>query len=92
LDKGSPRVGGVEKASSVRGASPTSKRVPVIKNIVQGIEFGAKALRKSWEGNMDAKHRENSDLRALKLGPKAEARSISVSNNSYHYLLNYGLV
>ncbi|KAJ6370489.1 hypothetical protein OIU76_028717 [Salix suchowensis] len=35
LDKGSPRI--VEKASSVRGASPTARRVPVIKNVVQGI-------------------------------------------------------
>jgi hypothetical protein len=77
LDKGSPRI--VEKASSVRGASPTARRVPVIKNVVQGIELGAKALRKSWEGNMEVKHRENSKLTAARHDSKPEARSISVS-------------
>ncbi|KAG8644400.1 uncharacterized protein DDB_G0284459 isoform X2 [Manihot esculenta] len=74
-DKGSTKS--VEKLSSVRAASPTAKRVPVIKNIVQGIELGAKALRKSWEGTMEVKHRENSKLRATKHDPKPEARSIS---------------
>jgi hypothetical protein len=77
LDKGSPRI--VEKASSVRGASPTARRVPVIKNVVQGIELGAKALRKSWEGNVEVKHRENSKLTAARHDSKPEARSISVS-------------
>ncbi|KAJ6377749.1 hypothetical protein OIU78_028052 [Salix suchowensis] len=78
--KGSPRI--VEKASSVRGASPTMKRVPVIKNIVQGIEFGAKALRKSWEGNMEVNHREKSTLRGARHDPKPEARSISTPRKS----------
>ncbi|KAF2322014.1 hypothetical protein GH714_005610 [Hevea brasiliensis] len=63
-------------------ASPTAKRVPVIKNIVQGIEMGAKALRKSWEGNMEVKHRENSKLRASKHSPYPEARSISAPRKS----------
>lgn len=80
-DKGSTKS--VEKLSSVRAASPTAKRVPVIKNIVQGIELGAKALRKSWEGTMEVKHRENSKLRAAKHDPKPEARSISVSITIY---------
>ncbi|CAK7322653.1 unnamed protein product [Dovyalis caffra] len=78
LDKGSPRI--VE--SSVLGPSPTAKRVPVIKNIVQGIEFGAKALRKSWEGNMEVKHRENSKLRPARHDPKPEARSVSTPRKS----------
>ncbi|KAJ9178518.1 hypothetical protein P3X46_010396 [Hevea brasiliensis] len=81
-DKGSTKSGVVEKLSSVRGASPTAKRVPVIKNIVQGIEMGAKALRKSWEGNMEVKHRENSKLRASKHSPYPEARSISAPRKS----------
>ncbi|KAJ6677630.1 hypothetical protein OIU85_008227 [Salix viminalis] len=80
MSKGSPRI--VEKASSVRGASPTMKRVPVIKNIVQGIEFGAKALRKSWEGNMEVNHREKSTLRGARHDPKPEARSISTPRKS----------
>ncbi|KAJ6734220.1 hypothetical protein OIU79_001469 [Salix purpurea] len=70
-------LGIVEKASSVRGASPTARRVPVIKNVVQGFELGAKALRKSWEGNLEVKHRENSKLRAASHDSKPEARSIS---------------
>ncbi|XP_011037137.1 PREDICTED: uncharacterized protein LOC105134426 isoform X2 [Populus euphratica] len=79
-DKGSPRI--VEKASSVRGASPTARRVPVIKNVVQGIELGAKALRKSWEGNVEVKHSENSKLRAARHDSKPEARSISTPRKS----------
>ncbi|KAJ4838473.1 hypothetical protein Tsubulata_034935 [Turnera subulata] len=81
MEKGSPRMGVVEKASSVRGASPTAKRVPVIKNIVQGIEFGAKALRKSWEGNIEVK-RENSKPRAARYDPKLEVRSTSAPRKS----------
>ncbi|KAJ6690940.1 DUF936 FAMILY PROTEIN [Salix koriyanagi] len=80
LDKGSPRI--VEKASSVRGASPTARRVPVIKNVVQGFELGAKALRKSWEGNLEVKHGENSKLRAASHDSKPEARSISTPRKS----------
>ncbi|KAJ9189020.1 hypothetical protein P3X46_000362 [Hevea brasiliensis] len=81
-EKGSTKSRVVEKLSSVRGASPNAKRVPVIKNIVQGIELGAKALRKSWEGNMEVKHGENSKLRAAKYDPKPEARSISAPRKS----------
>lgn len=79
LEKGSPRMGVMEKMSAVRGTSPTTKRVPVIKNIAHGIEFGAKALRKSWEGNMEVKSREISKLRASRHDSKLEARSTSVS-------------
>lgn len=79
LDKVTAKVGSVEKVSSVRGGSPTARRLPVIKNLVQGFEFGAKALRKSWEGNLEVKTRENSKLRAAKHDPKPEARSTSVS-------------
>ncbi|OAY51969.1 uncharacterized protein LOC110613847 [Manihot esculenta] len=82
LEKGLNKLGAMEKSSSVRSASPTVKRVPVIKNIVQGIELGAKALRKSWEGNVEMKHRESSKLRAAKHDPKPEARSISAPRKS----------
>ncbi|KDP43890.1 hypothetical protein JCGZ_20900 [Jatropha curcas] len=81
-EKGTTKAGVAEKANSVRGASP-SKRVPVIKNIVQGFELGAKALRKSWEGNVEVKNRENSKLRAAKHDPKPEARSISAPRKSF---------
>ncbi|XP_022734065.1 uncharacterized protein LOC111287655 [Durio zibethinus] len=66
LRKGSPKVGSVEKVSSFHGLSSTGKKVPVIKTLVQGIELGAKALRKSWEGNMEVKGRDHSKLRATK--------------------------
>lgn len=79
LEKRTPKLGSVEKVSSLRAASPTTRKVPVIKNIVQGSEFGAKALRKSWEGNMEVKTGEKSKLRAAKHDPKTEARSTSVS-------------
>ncbi|XP_031273548.1 uncharacterized protein LOC116132007 isoform X2 [Pistacia vera] len=82
LDKATPWVGSVEKVSSLRAASPTTRKVPVIKNIVQGFELGAKALRKSWEGNMEVKTRENSKLRAAKHDPKTEARSTSAPRKS----------
>lgn len=91
--KGSERVertagkleGLVEKASSVRGASPTRKRAPIgssTKNIVQVIELGPKALRKSWEGNIDVRSRESPKLRVVKHDSKADARSTSVSHLS----------
>ncbi|KAJ8774716.1 hypothetical protein K2173_017162 [Erythroxylum novogranatense] len=75
LEKGSPRLGVGEKTSSVRTAIPTVIRVPVLKNIVHGLELGAKALRKSWEGNMDVKNRDSSRKMTSKLARKPETRS-----------------
>ncbi|XP_050120083.1 uncharacterized protein LOC126597341 isoform X3 [Malus sylvestris] len=62
--KGTPKVGVVERASSVHGASPGRRSVVgnPIKNFVQGFELGAKALRKSWEGNMEVKSKEMSEV------------------------------
>lgn len=83
--KGTAKVGGVvEKGNSVRSASPSGKKVAAgnpIRNLVQGFEMGAKALRKSWEGNMDVKNRETSKLRAAKHDPKPDVR-ISVSSSA----------
>ncbi|CAN1145244.1 hypothetical protein LINPERHAP2_LOCUS14579 [Linum perenne] len=81
LDKGSPRMGLAERTSSASGAA-TARRVPVIKNIVQGIEFGAKALRKSWEGSMEVKKKDSSKLKAAKLELKHDIRSTSVPRKS----------
>ncbi|KAK7262608.1 hypothetical protein RJT34_30183 [Clitoria ternatea] len=73
------KVGVVEAGNKgVRGTSPTGKRITMgnpIKNLVQGIELGAKALRKSWEGNMEIKNKDTSKLRAAKFDPKPEVRS-----------------
>ncbi|KAL0368633.1 UNVERIFIED_CONTAM: hypothetical protein Scaly_1082200 [Sesamum calycinum] len=66
LEKATTHVGSREKPSPLRGASPNGKKVPtgnLMKNIVQGLDLGPKALRKSWEGNMDAKSRESPRLK-----------------------------
>ncbi|XP_009617563.1 uncharacterized protein [Nicotiana tomentosiformis] len=76
---------GPEKPSSVRGASPTPKRVlggNSLKNIVKGFDLEPKALRKSWEGNMDLKSRESPRLRVNKHDLKPETRSTSVPRKS----------
>ncbi|XP_049408887.1 uncharacterized protein LOC125872219 [Solanum stenotomum] len=76
---------GLEKSSSVRGASPTPKRVlggNPLKNYLQGLELEPKALRKSWEGNMDLKSRESPRLKVNKHDLKPEPRSTSVPRKS----------
>ncbi|CAA2959839.1 Hypothetical predicted protein [Olea europaea subsp. europaea] len=85
LEKATAKLGSGERAISVRGASPTTKKVlggSVMKNIVQGLELGPKALRKSWEGNMDVKGRESPRLKVNKHAQKPEARSTSVPRKS----------
>lgn len=64
--------------TSVRGASPNSRKSLVgnpIKNWVQGFDMGAKALRKSWEGNMEVKSRESSKSKDSRHDPKQEVRT-----------------
>ena len=57
------------------------KKLPLIKNFVQGIEFGAKALRKSWEGNLDIRASDSSGLKKLtKRDSTPDARSLIVSS------------
>ncbi|MFS8015001.1 hypothetical protein Hanom_Chr15g01351271 [Helianthus anomalus] len=56
-------------------ASPRLKKSGIgssIKSFVQGIELGPKALRKSWEGNVDVK---TPRLKVVKNDSKAEARN-----------------
>ncbi|KAL6219938.1 hypothetical protein ACLB2K_007696 [Fragaria x ananassa] len=75
--KATTKVGGVEKTSSVRGASPNGRKSlsgNPIKNLVQGFDMGAKALRKSWEGNMEVKSRESSKSRDTRRDSKLEVR------------------
>ncbi|XP_014494248.1 uncharacterized protein LOC106756368 isoform X1 [Vigna radiata var. radiata] len=77
VDKLTAKVGVLEIGKGVRGASPTGKRISMgnpIRNLVQGIELGAKVLRKSWEGNMEVKNKETSKSRAAKSDPKPEVR------------------
>lgn len=84
LEKAAAPVGSKEKPSPVHGASPTGKKVLngnlIMKNIVQGLELGPKALRRSWEGNMDAKSRDSPRLKVNKQDLKPEIRNSSVSS------------
>ncbi|KAJ9537261.1 hypothetical protein OSB04_029994 [Centaurea solstitialis] len=86
LDKeiGKLSLGEKTKTGQVRGASPSpsGKKSGIgssIKNFVQGIELGPKALRKSWEGNMDVK---TPRLKVTKNDSKLDARSTSVPRKS----------
>ncbi|XP_043706485.1 uncharacterized protein LOC122656106 isoform X2 [Telopea speciosissima] len=86
-DKATGALGLMEKTASIFRASSAGKKVPAgnsIGNVFQGIEFGSKALRKSWEGCIDMKKgRENSSLEvAAKYDLKPEARSSSVSRRN----------
>ncbi|XP_051118148.1 uncharacterized protein LOC127242606 [Andrographis paniculata] len=85
MEKASANVGSKEKQSPVRGVSSIGKKLPnmnLVKNIVQGFELGPKALRKSWEGNMDAKSRESPRLKVNKQEMKSEGRSNSAPRKS----------
>ncbi|CAI9761657.1 unnamed protein product [Fraxinus pennsylvanica] len=74
-----------EKVGSTHGTSPTMKKVSsgsLMKNFVQGFQLGPKALRKSWEGNMDVKGRESPILEVNRHNLKPDARSTSVPRKS----------
>ncbi|KAF2588787.1 hypothetical protein F2Q70_00041968 [Brassica cretica] len=59
------------------------KKLPLIKNFVQGIEFGAKALRKSWEANLDIRASDSSGLKKLtKRDSTPDARSLTAPRKS----------
>ncbi|OVA08771.1 Protein of unknown function DUF936 [Macleaya cordata] len=82
LEKQTTGLGLVEKAASVLKVTTAGKKFSAgnpIGNFVNGIELGPKALRRSWEGGVEAKGRENSSLRGAKNDSKAESRSTSVS-------------
>ncbi|TYG77890.1 hypothetical protein ES288_D02G012100v1 [Gossypium darwinii] len=83
MKKGSPKVGSLEKTNSFNGPSSTGKKAPVIKTLVHGIELGAKALRKSWEGNMEVKGKNHLNKpKATKHDTKGESRSTSAPRKS----------
>lgn len=85
LEKATAKVGLGEKVSSVRMASPTVRKAPsesLSRNVIQGIELGPKALRKSWEGNMVVRSRESPRMKAIKQDLKPEARSTSTPRKS----------
>ena len=69
--------------SLVWSASSVAKKVTLgnpIRNLVHGFEIGSKALRKSWEDNMEIKGRESSKLRGAKHDPKSNLRVSVISS------------
>ncbi|KAL8491819.1 hypothetical protein ACS0TY_023434 [Phlomoides rotata] len=85
LEKATAVGGSKEKPSPVRGVSSIGKKTysgNLMKNIVQGLDLGPKALRKSWEGNMDSKSRESPRLKVNKQDMMQEGRSNSTPRKS----------
>ncbi|XP_010258510.1 PREDICTED: uncharacterized protein LOC104598255 [Nelumbo nucifera] len=81
LDKPTTGLGLADKAASVLRASTSTKKLPVensIGNLVQGIGVGTRALRRSWEGSVEVKSRENSSSKTAKHDLKSEPRSTSI--------------
>uniref|UniRef100_A0A0E0LXH8 Uncharacterized protein n=1 Tax=Oryza punctata TaxID=4537 RepID=A0A0E0LXH8_ORYPU len=80
-DKSSPsRLSLLEKAASVLKATTAGRKSSagnLLSNTMSSIESGPKALRRSWEGNADAKSKGNSDSKAAKTEKKSENRSTS---------------
>ncbi|XP_008790585.1 uncharacterized protein LOC103707751 isoform X1 [Phoenix dactylifera] len=71
-----------ERAASVLKVATASRKLAVgnsTGNLVPGIESNPRALRRSWEGNVETKGRNCSNSKAGKLEMKTEARSTSVS-------------
>ncbi|PIA29687.1 hypothetical protein AQUCO_05800061v1 [Aquilegia coerulea] len=79
--KSTTGLGMVDKAISALKVSTTGKKVSSEKpmgSLVHGFESGPKAFRRSWEGGMEIKGRENSSMRVTKQDLKPETRSTSV--------------
>ncbi|XP_062196397.1 uncharacterized protein LOC133899428 [Phragmites australis] len=80
-EKPSPsRLSLLEKAASVLKVTTAGRKSSAgnsLSNTVLSIESGPKALRRSWEGNADAKGKGNSDSKAAKPDRKSENRSSS---------------
>lgn len=83
--KATAKLASGDKASSVRGTSPTKRKTVTgssASNFIQGVESGPKALRKSWEGSMDVKAIDSPRLRATKSYLKPESPSFPVPRKS----------
>ncbi|KAK9725137.1 hypothetical protein RND81_05G124600 [Saponaria officinalis] len=81
MEKVSAKLGLVEKASSGHGVSGTPKKQPMLstpKKLAHVIEMGPKALRRSWEGNMDTKSKDGSKTKSSKQDMISAVRSLSV--------------
>ncbi|KMT15804.1 hypothetical protein BVRB_3g057790 [Beta vulgaris subsp. vulgaris] len=82
MEKVSAKLGMGEKANSARTASPVTKRLSSVstpKKLTQVIDMGPKALRRSWEGSMETKSRDNLKVKtSSKPDVTSSARSTSV--------------
>ncbi|KAL5232354.1 hypothetical protein ABZP36_031130 [Zizania latifolia] len=76
----SSRLSLLEKAASVLKATTAGRKSSagnLLSSTVLSIESGPKALRRSWEGNADAKSKGNLDSKPAKADRKSENRSTS---------------
>ncbi|WOL03646.1 hypothetical protein Cni_G12366 [Canna indica] len=76
----SSRLGLLEKAASVLKVSSAGRKSCAgnfLGNFVPSIEVGQKVFRKGWEGNVEAKGRDKSTSKTIKLETRAESRSAS---------------
>lgn len=67
---------GVEKVVGVVDAGKVGKKIGLgnpIRNLVQGFDFGAKALRKSWEGTMEIKTKDSSKIKGAAAKPVVQS-------------------
>ncbi|OAY71770.1 hypothetical protein ACMD2_00741 [Ananas comosus] len=74
-------LGLLERAACVLKVTAAGRKPSVgnsIGNLAIGAAAGPKALRKSWEGKVEPRWRDNSNPRAAKSETKPEARSTSV--------------
>ncbi|KAL9240662.1 hypothetical protein vseg_014854 [Gypsophila vaccaria] len=81
MEKVSAKLGLAEKSSSGHGVSATPKKQPLLstpKKLAHVIDMGPKALRRSWEGNMDTKSKDGSKSKSSKQDMISAVRSSSV--------------
>ncbi|XP_074291984.1 uncharacterized protein LOC141618811 [Silene latifolia] len=87
-ERGVPKLGLMDKVSaklgladSGRGASATPKKQPMVsslstpRKLAHMIDMGPKALRRSWEGNMDTKSRDSLKAKTSKQDTITAVRS-----------------
>ncbi|KAK4752453.1 hypothetical protein SAY87_021251 [Trapa incisa] len=73
------------KVGTLHGARPNGKKLLLdspSKFLIHSAEFGSKALRKSWEGNVEVKNRETLKANSNKADSTRETRSSSTPRKS----------
>ncbi|KAH9606114.1 hypothetical protein KSS87_007256 [Heliosperma pusillum] len=93
-DRGTTKLGLMDKVSaklgladSGRGASATPKKQPMVsslstpRKLAHMIDMGPKALRRSWEGNMDTKSRDSLKAKTSQQDTISAVRSSAPKRN-----------